>query len=96
MKLKALSWEEAIHKITYLPAQFFNLKKRGEIKSGNYADLVLLNPKTVKANATYTAPRQLSSGVEFLWVNGELVIENREIKQALAGEILTLSEKNAM
>lgn len=91
LDLKALSWEEAIHKISYLPAQFFNLQKRGEIKTGHFADLVLLNPKTVKANATYTAPRQLSSGVEYLWVNGELVIEKQEIREALAGEILTLN-----
>ena len=90
MNLKALSWEEAIHKITYLPAQFFNIKKRGEIKTSYYADLVLLNPKNVKANATYTAPRQLSDGVEYLWVNGQLVIEERAIRTGNAGEIITL------
>ena len=91
LNLKALNWEEAIHKITYLPAQFFNLKKRGEIKSGYYADLVLLNPKTVKANATYTAPRSLSDGVEYLWVNGELVIENRAIRLSNPGEVVRLN-----
>ena len=90
LKLKALSWEEAIHKITYLPAQFFNLKKRGQIKTGYFADLVLLNPLTVKANATYTSPRQLSDGVEYLWVNGELVIEERAVRRAAPGAILTL------
>jgi len=90
LNLKALSWEEAIHKITYLPAQFFNLKKRGEIKSDYFADLVLLNPEKLKANATYTAPRQLSEGVEYLWVNGQLVIEGTTIKKMMAGEILKL------
>lgn len=91
LNLKALSWEEAIHKITYLPAQFFQLDKRGLIADEHYADLVLLDPNKVKANASYTAPRSLSDGVEYLWVNGQLVIEEREIKSSLPGEILSLT-----
>ena len=87
-ELKALSWEEAIHKITYLPAQFFSLSERGQIATGFYADLVLLNPETLKVNATYTSPRELSEGVEFLWVNGEMVIENRKVKPVTPGSIL--------
>ena len=90
LKLKALSWEEAIHKITYLPAQFFKLHKRGQIKTGFFADLVLLDPNLVKANATYTTPRKLSDGVEYLWVNGQLVIDKKEICNANAGKIVTL------
>jgi len=90
LDLKALGWEEAIHKITYLPAQFFNLKKRGQIAAGYHADLVLLNPKTLKAKASYTQPRQLSEGVEYLWVNGKMVIEDSAIHNLNAGKILTL------
>lgn len=86
--LKALSWEEAIHKITYLPAQFFQLKERGEIKDGYKADLVLLNPTTLKANATYIAPRSLSDGVEYLWVNGKMVIKAREVLDVYPGSVL--------
>ena len=89
-ELKALTWEEAIHKITYLPAQFFNLKDRGQVKDNYTADLVLLNPDTLHANATYTQPRRLSDGVEYLWVNGQLVIENHSIRPTMAGKILTL------
>ena len=85
---KTLTWEEAIHKITCLPAKLFKLKKRGEIKDNYYADLVLLNPKTLKANATYLTPRELSSGVEYLWVNGQLVIKKGEIQETCAGKIL--------
>ena len=92
LELKALSWEEAIHKITYLPAQFFNIKKRGQIALDYYADLVLLNPLRLKANATYTEPRRLSDGVEYLWVNGKLVIETRAINNQLnPGKVLTLN-----
>ncbi|MCW5519849.1 amidohydrolase family protein [Aureitalea sp. L0-47] len=88
-ELKALSWEEAVHKITYLPAQFFKLEGRGQITTDYYADLVLLNPETLKVNATYTEPRSLSEGVEFLWVNGEMVIENKTVKPVNPGKILT-------
>ena len=88
--LGALSWEEAIHKITYLPAQFFNLHKRGEIRAGYFADLVLLDAEKLKANATYTAPRSLSDGVDYLWVNGKLVIEKGKIKTSVPGRVLKL------
>lgn len=94
LQLKKLTWEEAIHKITYLPAQFFQLHQRGEIKNGYQADLVLLNPNTVKANATYTKPRSLSDGVKYLWVNGTLVIEDTKIKDNQPGRILTLANQN--
>ena len=90
LDLKALGWEEAIHKITYLPAQFFNLKERGQIKAGYHADLVLLDPNTLKAKSSYTQPRQLSEGVKHLWVNGKMVIENGDIHNLNAGKILTL------
>jgi N-acyl-D-amino-acid deacylase len=88
-EIGALSWEEAIHKITYLPAQFFKLKNRGQIAKNYFADLVLLNPNTLEAKATYTSPRELSKGVEYLWVNGEMVIEKGEIKPLTPGKILT-------
>jgi N-acyl-D-amino-acid deacylase len=88
LNLKALSWEEAIHKITYLPAEFFQLEKRGQIAPGYHADLVLLNPQTLKAHATYQAPRSLSEGVEYLWVNGQMVIDERAIQAINPGQIL--------
>ncbi|MEL6864539.1 MAG: amidohydrolase family protein [Bacteroidota bacterium] len=88
-ELKALSWEEAIHKITYLPARFFQLEQRGEIQEGYFADLVLLHPDEVKANASYTAPRQLSDGVRYLWVNGQMVIEDKKVRELMPGKILT-------
>lgn len=88
---KMLEWEEAIHKITYLPAEFFGLKNRGLIEEGYVADLVLLNPHKVKANATYKSPRELSSGVAHLWISGSRVIENGEMQNQTPGKILTLS-----
>jgi N-acyl-D-amino-acid deacylase len=88
---KMLGWEEAIHKITYLPAEFFQLKNRGLIEEGYFADLVLLDPDKVKANATYIAPRQLSSGVKNLWVNGAHLIQDGKMQECTPGEVLTLA-----
>ncbi len=96
LELNALSWEEAIHKITYLPAQFFQLHNRGQIKNSYKADLVLLDPNEVKANATYTQPRRLSDGVRYLWVNGQLVIDNKKIKNKYPGQVLSLESDKSL
>ncbi len=88
---KLLGWEEAIHKLTYLPAEFFQLKNRGLIEEGYFADLVLLDPDKVKANATYQAPRQFSSGIKHLWVNGNHLIQYGKMQDSTPGEILTLN-----
>ncbi|MGH1386902.1 N-acyl-D-amino-acid deacylase family protein [Kordia sp.] len=87
-----LSWEEAIHKVTYLPAEFFQLKHRGLIAKDYYADIVLFDPSTVKANATYLSPRELSSGIEHLWVNGSHLIQHTKIQDATPGKVLTLKD----
>ncbi|MFK8104417.1 MAG: amidohydrolase family protein [Saprospiraceae bacterium] len=83
-----LDWDKAIHKITDLPARLFNLKNRGRIENNYFADLVLINPATLKANATYLKPKSLSSGVEYLWVNGQLVIKNGEMQAVCPGKVL--------
>lgn len=88
LEKKTISWPEAFHKMSYLPAQFFGLEKRGQITDGYFADLVLLNPEKVKANATYLNPKQLSEGVEYLWVNGEMVIEKRGVQKVTPGRVL--------
>ena len=91
---KKLSWEEAIHKITYLPAQLFQLKNRGQIKADYFADLVLIDPDKLKANATYLNPKSLSSGVEYLWVNGKMVIKAGNILDTCPGKILKPNTDN--
>ena len=90
LQQKSLDWPEAIYKITHLPATFFNLSKRGSIQKGFFADLVLINPNTIKANATYLQPKRLSEGVEYLWVNGVKTIANAKmVDQATGGLILS-------
>ena len=91
LQKQLLSWQEAIYKVTHLPARFFNIKQRGLIREGYFADLVLLDPKNVRANATFDDPMQLSDGVVHLWVNGQHTIANKQIQDLSAGHILTLN-----
>ena len=62
----------AIYKMTGLPASVFPLGKRGRIKEGYAADLLLFDPKQINDRGTFENPRQLSSGILGVWVNGEL------------------------
>ena len=85
---KLLSFQEAVRKMTSMPASFFNLKGRGEIKTGHIADLVLIDLENLHPNATYTNPMVLSDGVEWAWINGKAIIENRVINDKKPGQIL--------
>jgi N-acyl-D-aspartate/D-glutamate deacylase len=70
---KALSLEEAIYKMTLLPANNMGLLRRGLIKEGYYADLVLFDPNTVGDESTIESPQKVSTGIKDVWVNGTLV-----------------------
>ena len=70
---KLLSLEQAIHKMTGLSAKTFNLAKRGLVRKGYYADLVLFDPKTIRDTATYEHPEQPAQGISKVLVNGTVV-----------------------
>ncbi len=71
---KVISLEDAIRKMTSLPAARLGLKKRGLIKEGFAADLVMFDPKKIIDKATYTNPHQFPEGIEYVIVNGEIVV----------------------
>ncbi|HLI93120.1 MAG TPA: D-aminoacylase [Puia sp.] len=73
---KLISLEDAIHRLTGMPAGLLHLAKRGELKVGNYADIAVFDPATVRANSTYERPHQLATGVEDVFVNGAWVLKN--------------------
>jgi len=73
---KVISLEEAIYKLSGLAAARLKLKKRGELRAGNYADIVIFDPATVRANSTYEQPHQLASGVSDVFVNGVQVLKD--------------------
>jgi N-acyl-D-amino-acid deacylase len=85
---KVITLEDAIRKMSSLPAQFLGLKDRGLVKEGFWADLVLFDKEKVKNNATYGAPQVYPNGIPYVLVNGELAVENGNLTGALAGKVL--------
>ncbi len=73
---KIMSLEEAVRRLTSLPASNLKIKKRGSLKVGNYADLVVFDPIKINDNATFENPHQYASGVTHVFVNGVLVLKN--------------------
>ena len=84
-----LSVEQAVRKMTSLPAKKLGLKDRGVIRVGAKADLVAFNAKTVTDRATYAEPHQYAAGIEYVLVNGRLVIKGGEHTGSLPGRVLT-------
>jgi N-acyl-D-amino-acid deacylase len=85
---KLISPEEAIHKLSGMPAERLHLKKRGELLIGNYADIVVFDPATIKANATYEQPHQLATGVQNVFVNGTEVLKDGRHTGAKPGRVV--------
>lgn len=83
-----LTLPDAIRKMTGLPAERLGLTDRGVIQVGKKADLVIFDPMTIADRATFEEPHQLSTGVEWLLVNGTVVIEEGEPTGALPGRVL--------
>jgi dihydroorotase/N-acyl-D-amino-acid deacylase len=85
---KLISLEEAIRKMSALPAQKLRLADRGVIKAGMWADLVVFDPATVTDVATFEQPNQLSTGMDYVLVNGVPVIASGKATGARPGRIL--------
>ncbi len=83
-----LSLESAVYKMSGLTASILKLEKRGTIKVGNKADLLLFKPDQVKTNATYSEPYQLASGFDYVVVNGQITIENGIKQKENSGRLL--------
>lgn len=85
---KLLKLEEAIRRMTNLPASNLGLDKRGLLKDGYFADVVIFDPATIADKATYRQPHQYSVGVKHVLVNGELVLKDGEHTGAKPGKAL--------
>jgi len=83
-----LSIEEAIRKITNSPAKKFKMIDRGILKEGAYADIVAVNMNTVTDKGNALQPRLYPEGIEYVIVNGELVVKKSKHTGALPGKIL--------
>ena len=85
---KLLSLEEAVRKMTSLPAARMGLSDRGIVKPGMAADLVAFDPTTVGERSTYADPVHYSAGIPFVCVNGRLVVDGGRITDARPGRAL--------
>ena len=83
-----ISLEEAIRKLTHLPAQNLKIDKRGLLKGGYYADIVIFDPEKIRDHATFQEPHQYAKGVEHVFVNGKLVLKDGEHTGATPGRIV--------
>src|SRR5436190_5068915 len=85
---KLMSLQEAIRKLANLPAKHLKLQKRGELKVGNYADIVIFDSAKVKDNATFDKPHQYSEGMIDVFVNGVVVLKDGEHTDARPGRFV--------
>lgn len=83
-----ISLEEAIRKMTSLPAQVFKLKDRGLLKEGMYADICVFDLENFKDKATFEEPHQYSQGLSYVIVNGKIAIQDYKHTQNRSGIIL--------
>jgi N-acyl-D-amino-acid deacylase len=83
-----LTLEQAVAKMTSMPAARLGLKDRGRIADGLVADLVVFDPATVRSNATHEEPRRFPTGIEQVIVNGTLVVDGGEHTGATPGRAL--------
>lgn len=87
---KLLTPEEAIYKSTYAVAKRFNIKDRGLVREGYFADLVLYSPEEIRETNSFKAPHSYPDGIDFVMVNGKIVVENGEHTGVLPGIILRM------
>jgi N-acyl-D-amino-acid deacylase len=87
-KRKVLTLEDAIRRMTALPASTFGFRDRGQLAEGFAADLVILDPARVQDKATYTAPHAFSEGFDYVFVNGVEMVSRGALTEARGGRVL--------
>jgi N-acyl-D-amino-acid deacylase len=85
---KLIPLEEAIRRLTSFPAETFKLDRRGALKPGYFADLVVFDPAKIQDHATFEQPHQYATGVAHVFVNGVQVIKNGEHTGAKPGQVV--------
>jgi N-acyl-D-amino-acid deacylase len=85
---RLMSLEEGVKKITSLPAKRFKIEKRGLVKEGYFADLVIFDPAEIEDRATFEEPFRISKGIKYVIVNGAIALEDGCITGIRNGEVL--------
>ena len=86
---KALDLPEAVRKMTSLPASKLGLRDRGVLEPGNAADIVIFNRERISDKTTFDNPHQFACGIEYVIVNGKVVIEEGKHTGTYPGRLLT-------
>jgi N-acyl-D-amino-acid deacylase len=87
-ELRLLRLEEAIRRMTSLPATTFRLKERGQLRVGNWADIVVFDPATVRDEALFKDPHHYATGYKYVLVNGTVVVKSDEHTGRRPGKML--------
>lgn len=85
---KVCTLSEAIYKLACLPAEHLKLERRGRIKTGYFADIVVFDPATIQDHATFENPHQYATGVSEVWVNGKAVLSKGNPTGATPGRFV--------
>jgi N-acyl-D-amino-acid deacylase len=85
---KLVPLEEAVRRLTTLPAETMKLQRRGALRVGHHADVVVFDPKTIQDHATFEKPHQYSTGVKHVFVNGVQVLKDGEHTGATPGRFV--------
>jgi N-acyl-D-amino-acid deacylase len=85
---KVISLQEAVRRMTSLPASNLKIKRRGLLKKGYFADIVIFDPETIQDHATFAKPHQYSTGVHHVFVNGVPVIKDGEHTGEMPGRVV--------
>jgi N-acyl-D-amino-acid deacylase len=88
---KVLTIEEAVHKMTGKAAAALNIKERGFLKAGYYADITIWNPDTIIDKGTFENPKQYPDGIAYVIVNGEIAVENGKYTKNRSGMVIRRS-----
>lgn len=83
-----ISLEDAVRRMTLLPARTFGFRDRGLLREGYQADLVMFDPARVEDKATYQKPHQFSEGFDLVLVNGQVAVEDGKLTGARPGQVI--------
>ena len=85
---QVITLQEAVRKLAALPAQNLSIDRRGHLREGYYADVVVFDPDTIRDHATFTEPHQYATGMQHVFVNGVQVLKDGEHTGATPGRVV--------
>ena len=91
---QVLTLEEAVRRMTSLPASVLSIDRRGLIRTGYFGDIAVFDPLTIQDHATFEAPHQLATGMHYVFVNGTRVLNNGEHTGAMPGRVVRRSSSS--